>query len=135
MRAPGRKRPQRRRIAKAIERDLEAAASTARYIGSPEHKDTPSFAGHPRPRWADASICDRSLAEDQARVQQWLVAAIRRGTVSEDWEGDYPRYVWYKDGSTVFEGRLVNRTQGWYKGFPLKPTEWPPGIEAYHVDD
>lgn len=134
MRAPRRRRPQRRRIAGATESDLHAAASRARYIGSPEHKDTPSFAGHPRPR-ADASICDRALADQQDRVQQWLVSAIRGGTVSEHWEGDFPRYVWHKVGPTVFEGRLVNREQGWYKGFPLQPSEWPPGIEGNHEHD
>lgn len=135
MRAPGRRRPQRRRIAQSIDHDLEAVASTARYIGSTEHKDTPSFAGHPRPRWADASICDRSLADQLSQIQQWLETAIRRGTVSEDWEGGFPRYVWQKEGTTVYEARLVNRTQGSYKGYPLKPSEWPPGIESYDDRD
>lgn len=121
----------RRRIAQPTGRDLEAVASAATYIGSPEHKDTPSFAGQPQPR-ADASICDRSLASDRERVQQWLVDGIRLGTVSGYWEGDFPRYVWYKDGETVYEGRLVNRTQGEYKGFPLEPAEWPPGIESFY---
>jgi len=121
----------RRRIAKSIGRDLEAVASAATYVGSPEHKDAPSFAGQPQPR-ADASICDRTLASDRDRVQEWLAAGIRRGTVSEDWEGGFPRYVWYKEGETVYEGRLVNRTQGWYKGFPLSRTEWPPGIETFY---
>jgi len=121
----------RRRIAKPTGRDLEAAASAATYIGSPEHKDTPSFAGQPQPR-ADASICDRTLAGDRDRVQQWLAEGIRRGAVSGDWEGGFPRYVWYKEGETVYEGRLVNRTQGWYKGFPLGLAEWPPGIESFY---
>jgi hypothetical protein len=128
MRAPRRRRPRRRWIAAPTGRDLDAVASAARYCGSPEHKDTPSFAGQPKPR-ADASICDRSFASDRGRPQAWLTAAIRRGIVSEDWEGDFPRYVWYKEEATVYEARLVNRTQGWYKGFPLKPEEWPPGIE------
>lgn len=131
MRAPRRRRPLRRRIATPIGRDLETAASAARYIGSPEHKDTPSFAGQPQPR-ADASICDRTLASDRERAQQWLAAAIRRGTVSADWEGEFPRYVWYKEGETVYEGRLVNRAQGWYKGFPLTAAEWPPGIDSFY---
>lgn len=120
-----------RRIGTPPGRNLDAAASEAMYIGSPEHKDIPSFAGHPKHR-ADASICDRSLAEDQQRVQGWLEEAIRRGTVSEHWEGRFPRFVWYKEGRTVYEGRLVNRDQGWYKGYPLAAEESPAGIEAFY---
>lgn len=97
-------------------------------MGSPEHKDVPSFAGMPKPR-ADASICERRLARDQAEVQRWLQTAISRGVVGEPWEGEFPRYVWYKDAGTVYEGRLVNREQGSYKGYPLAREEWPPGVE------
>jgi hypothetical protein len=120
-----------RKIADPGGRDLEAPASEARYVGSPEHKDVPSFAGQPKHR-ADASICDRSLAADRERAQGWLEKAIRRGAVSEHWEGRFPRYVWYKEGETVYEGRLVNRDQGWYKGYPLTAEESPPGIEVFY---
>ena len=40
--------------------------------------------------------------------------------------------------ATVFEGRLVNRETGDYKGYPLAQDEWPAGIvEIYasHVRD
>lgn len=37
----------------------------------------------------------------------------------------FPRYVWHREGDTVFEGRLVNRGNGSYKGFPLEKEEWP----------
>lgn len=100
----------------------------ARYHGSPEHKDTPSFAGSPRPR-TDASLCDRTLASEHALVESWLQDAIRRGAVSEYWEGGFPRYVWYKDAETLYEARLVNRDQGIYKGYPLEEGEWPPLVE------
>jgi hypothetical protein len=33
----------------------------------------------------------------------------------------------YQDGDTVYEGRLVNREQGQYKGYPLGEDEWPIG--------
>jgi len=81
------------------------------------------------PNSSDASICERSLASDQAKAQSWLGEAMRRGAVGERWEGDFPRYVWYKDADTVYEGRLVNRELGWYKGYPLARDEWPPGLE------
>lgn len=108
--------------------DLEATARSVSYIGSPEHKDAPSFAGQARPR-RDASICPRELANDLSKVESWLRTGIRRGAVNERWEGKYPRYVWFKDGGRVYEGRLVNRVAGQYKGYPLEREEWPPGIE------
>ena len=40
----------------------------------------------------------------------------REGATGAPWEGGFPRYVWYKHGETVFEGRLVNRETGEYKG-------------------
>ncbi|MEA2489604.1 MAG: hypothetical protein QOH21_1396 [Acidobacteriota bacterium] len=58
----------------------------------------------------------------------WLSKAIERGAFGALWEGDFPRYVWYKDGSVVYEGRLINQELGEYKGYPLEPGEWPPGI-------
>ena len=126
------KRPAKlRRIGVPVGRDLDAVASAATYIGSPEHKDTPSFAGHPQPR-KTASICDRNLARDRDRPQQWLELGIRRGTVSDRWEGSFPRFVWCKVGDTVYEARLVNRVQGSYKGWPLSQEEWPPGIEDFY---
>lgn len=102
-------------------------AHKATYVGSPEHKDTPSFAGNPRPR-ADASICDRSLARKQTQITRWLRGAIRTGNVSAHWEGDFPRYVWYRENESVYEARLVNQGNGQYKGYPLNREEWPPNL-------
>jgi hypothetical protein len=131
MRAPKRKRPPVRIIGSPPPKiNLEDVANRARYIGSPEHKDTPSFSGNPRPR-ADASICDRRLAQDLDQVANWLKSAILDGHVSEYWEGEFPRYVWYRDGDTVYEGRLVNREAGSYKGYPLGSSEWPEGLKTF----
>jgi hypothetical protein len=103
-------------------------AGRARYVGSPEHKSGPSFAGPPKPR-GDASLCDRSLNQAQPRVTSWLRRALRQGTVGAPWEGDFPRYVWHREGEVVFEGRLTNREAGEYKGYPLLQDEWPEGLE------
>lgn len=128
MRAPKRKRPRvRALLPPEAQKDLRVVALRASYIGSPEHKDTISLAGVPRPR-ADASICDRKFARDFKTVALWLRSAILNGQVSEYWEGEFPRYVWYRDGDTVYEARLVNREAGWYKGYPLGRTEWPDGV-------
>ena len=111
---------------------LDDLASRVTYVGSPEHKDFYSFAGSPRLR-ADASCCPRWIRDAEV-VCEWLRDAIRRGATAAPWEDGYPRYVWYKHGQTVFEGRLVNRGNGEYKGFPLHRSEWPEGIEALYAE-
>lgn len=132
MRAVRRKRPRRREVYVSPGADLDRVANSAAYVGSPEHKDVPGFAGQPRLR-ADASCCPRDIV-DPAAIREWLRAAIRRGATGGPWEGKFPRYVWYKHDDTVFEGRLVNRGVGAYKGYPLHRNEWPEGIEALYAD-
>lgn len=131
MRSPRRRRPRRRSVAAPVPVDLASLAARATYVGSPEHKDLPSFAGPPRLR-RDASCCPRDLVADGERLGEWLRTAIRLGAVGEPWEGEFPRYVWYKHGQVVFEGRLVNRAQGAYKGYPLAEDEWPEGLEGIY---
>jgi hypothetical protein len=106
--------------------DVAQVARRARYVGSAEHKDAPSFVGQPRPR-ADATICDRTFADRQAEITAWLRAAIREGRTGE-WEGAFPRYAWHRQGDRVFEARLVNAGNGEYKGYELSASEWPQGV-------
>ncbi len=132
MRAAQRRRPQRRAIYVPPDTDLDRLADRATYVGSPEHKDVPGFAGQPRLR-ADASCCPREIA-DLELVNGWLRSAIRRGATGAPWEGEFPRYVWYKEGDTVFEGRLVNREAGSCKGYLLGENEWPNGIGEMYAE-
>lgn len=112
MRATRRRRPRYR----ALETpppgiDLDGLAMRADYVGSVEHKDTPSFvARQPRPR-PDASICPRELAHDPDRVVAWLRQGLRSGQVGH-WEGEFPRYVWYVVDEVCYEARLTNAVQG-----------------------
>jgi hypothetical protein len=130
LRAPRRRRPLLRRLGQApADIDVTAVAARVRYVGSPEHKDFPSFAGQPRPR-ADASLCDQRLRQEE--IDAWLRLAIERGAFSEYWEDGFPRYLWYKDGDTVYEGRLINRDSGEYKGWPLERSEWPAWINTLY---
>jgi hypothetical protein len=127
MRAPRRHRPLRRtRCVPPEGADLQSLAATVRYVGSCEHKTYPSFAGPPKPR-ADASKCDPKLA-DADELTEWLRQAIVAGSVGAPWEGDYPRYVWHRQGDVMYEGRLVNQEQGHYKGYPLTADELPEGL-------
>lgn len=111
--------------------DLDRVAAQARYEGSAYHKDAPSFVGQPKPR-PDASICPRDL--DRQTANEWLRSAIRNGMVAGPWDGGFPGYVWYRDGDTVFEGRLTNRGLGAYKGYPLDRGEWPKALVMRRVD-
>jgi len=131
MRAPQRKRPIKREFNVPRDADLAGIAEKVSYVGSPEHKDFPSFAGQPRFR-ADASRCPRWIKDRQV-VEEWLRSAIRRGAVGAPWERGFPRYVWRKENDTVFEGRLTNSVQGEYKGYPLERDEWPRGIEDMYA--
>jgi hypothetical protein len=106
--------------------DLRAQASVVRYVGSPEHKTSPSFAGSPKLR-ADATKCDPSLG-DAETLTAWLRDALIAGRVGSPWEGGFPRYVWHREGDVCYEGRLVNRDLGEYKGYPLARPEWPEGL-------
>lgn len=103
--------------------DLEAAAASATYIGSGEHKRYPNPLCDPNLR-SDASDCDSvdaALSQDPARLTAWLREAIRRGQVSPEVEGAFPRYVWARVSTTagdlVVEARLTNSGLGQYKGY------------------
>jgi hypothetical protein len=45
--------------------------------------------------------------------------------VSEQFEGDYPRYVWARLSGRPYIARLINREQGVYKGHPIEEFEIP----------
>ena len=127
MRAPKRKRPRHRTMGLPPDGvELAEVASRADYVGSAEHKSYPSFAGSPALR-SDASRCDPALA-DRDELTEWLRSSIRSGNVSEQWEGEWPRYVWHRQGEECYEARLVNQGRGQYKGYPLAPEEWPRGV-------
>ncbi len=106
--------------------DLHAQASVVCYVGSPEHKSSPSFAGSPKLR-ADATKCDPSLG-DAGALTSWLRDALVAGHVGGPWEGGFPRYVWRIEGDVCYEGRLTNRGLGEYKGYPIARTDWPEGL-------
>ena len=115
-----RRNPKARRIqAPPAGVDLAEVAKSCRYVGSPYHKDVPSFAGVSRARRPDASMCPRHLADEQGLVENWLRDAVKAGHVGA-WEQGYPRYVWYRDGGTVYEARQGSPGSGEYHGYPLE---------------
>ncbi len=127
MKSPGRKRPLSRRVAPETDPALlERCAESATYVGSPEHKSFPSFAGAPKLR-SDATRCPTHL-KDADQITLWLREAIRAGNVSDlSPDSSFPRYVWAFHEGLWFEGRVTNAEQGWYKGYPLAAEKVPLG--------
>ncbi len=85
---------------------------------------------------ASAKYLDNSLRAayhaSKIRDAGSAYSPLRRGATGGPWEGDFPRYVWYKLDNVVYEGRLVNRGLGDYKGYKLNENEWPENIEAFY---
>lgn len=130
MRAPKRKRELKREIGPVRDKSLlKKTAERVNYVGSSEHKSEPGVIRQSRPR-ADASLCPTELHTKRGftKITKWLRDAVSRGNVGHYWEGNFPRYVWYRDGETVYEARLTNREKGEYKGYPLEESEWPEGL-------
>jgi hypothetical protein len=101
----------------------EQVAARVSYVGSAEHKDYPSPAGHPALR-SDASPCDPRYT-DFAALTEVLREAIRRRCIGAIFEGDFPKYVWGWLDGRLYEARHINGPQGTYKGYPLKESEYP----------
>lgn len=128
VRSPGRKRTLPRRVAEApSEAELVRCAVSAVYVGSPEHKSFPSFAGPPKLR-SDASRCPTHL-KDGEQITTWLRAVILKGNVS-----DIPNGVGYPGTcgptETTHGSRRVSSTprRGTYTGYPLSIAEAPRGV-------
>lgn len=131
MRRPSfqRNNPKARRVV-APPRDVVLAevAESCRYVGSPYHKDRPSFAGTSHRRRPDASICPPYLADCRDRVENWLREAVSAGQVGV-WDRGFPRYVWYREGEVVFEARQGAPGSGEYHGYPLSPMQRVRGLQ------
>lgn len=125
MRSPGRKRARPHDLAHDVDAEqLTTWSAAVTYVGSPEHKTYPSFAGQPRLR-SDATPCPKHI-HDAQMVTAWLREGILAGHVSAHSDrGQFPRYVWSKIDDQWFEARLVNSEQGTYKGYPVMESEIP----------
>lgn len=114
-------------VATDPEIDLSEVANRCSYVGSPEHKSSPSFAGAPKLRHADATKCDPALSGADAQITQWLQSAVTSAQTGA-WERGFPKYVWYRSGGQCYEARLTNAEKGDYKGYALTDDECPDEI-------
>lgn len=110
---------------------LKSLAKQVAYEVSVQHKDTPSFAGTPRPRAGathvgavdespDCMLCPRRWAWQQDAATELLQLAIERGQFRDDEGSDLPRYVWARDPvdpRIIYEARRFTATG--YKAYPL----------------
>lgn len=102
----------------------------AEYLGSGEHKSAPWEGVRPSSRKEkNANRCPMTISKLQAT--NMLKAGIRAGNISEDFDGDMPRRVWYKRDSLLFEARLTDRADiesgkpAGYKGWPANSEDLP----------
>ncbi|MGI8803736.1 MAG: hypothetical protein ACR2KV_16485 [Solirubrobacteraceae bacterium] len=65
---------------------------------------------------------------DPMQITSWLRAGLGAGHVGAPWEGLFPRYVWHRVQGVCYEGRLVNREAGEYKGDEVEISEFPAAI-------
>ena len=107
--------------------NLTRVAGACRYVGSPYHKNHPSFAGPPRSR-PRTSKCPADLKDKRELMECWLRNALMSGQVGALWEGGFPRYVWHRDEDTVYEARQGSPGSGEYHGYPLMPNQVVRGL-------
>lgn len=116
---------QKRLATKPARGELSKAASGATYFPSEYHCRLPD--GRPRRiRAKPASICPREWTTPEAN--EALRHAIMRGRVSETWEDGFPRYVWYREGHTIYEARHTRGPHGTYHAYPIDLFEAPLGL-------
>jgi hypothetical protein len=104
---------------------IAQAAATAVY--SPSEFHCPGVKGQPAKfRLKPASICPKRWSDDDAT--RALREAIARGDVSDAWEEGFPRYVWHRDGNTLYEARHTRGPGGSYHAYPIEIIQAPLGL-------
>lgn len=75
------------------------------------------------------SICPKRWSADAARAA--LRRALLNGNVSENWLGEYPRYIWYRDETgVVYEARLSGGSPGSYHAYPIEDDQVPKDVTS-----
>jgi hypothetical protein len=111
-------------IARAFTAAMKAAATNAKYTGSPYHRPPGSKPGEVAYRTGLSSRCPPSWNNIEAtRV---LRNAILDGRVSVAWHNGYPRQVWHLEDDVLYEAMLTNSGNGEYHAYPLEDRwQWP----------
>jgi hypothetical protein len=105
---------------------LDQAAGGAVYFASPYHCQAPGR--RPARRSRPPTPCSRHWRRDEA--EKALKTSIRAGRVSEKWNDDFPRWVWYRDGDgTLYEARSELKTPERYHAYPVERHQVPRDIQ------
>jgi hypothetical protein len=96
-------------------------ARRAAYGGNPEHKRSPGDFDlmppvNPRP---GKTLCDATSPVAKVDAKRLLRSGLRKGMISEQWRGGWPKNVWAVDREEAFEAQLENSDQGMYHGYPM----------------
>jgi hypothetical protein len=95
---------------------LKEVAGIATYDPSPYHCPGPK--GQPPKRRAKpASRCPRAWTNQE--IIGALHKALLGGHVSSDWDGDFPRYAYHREGKLLYAARGC--AGGIYHAYPLEP--------------
>lgn len=106
---------------------LSRAANSATYSASPYHCQQEKGARRAS-RMKPASPCPRFWSAKEAL--QTLKRAIRFGYVSQKWIGDFPQYVWYREGEhTIYEARSEPRTPHRFHAYPIESSQVPRALQ------
>ncbi len=113
--------PGGKRLARSVNRvELMVAEAAASYSAS-EYHCPPQ-----KPRIKPATPCPRVWKASEANDA--LRLAIRNERVSEAWEDGFPRYVWHRDGETIYEARHTRGPHGTYHAYPIEAADAPRGL-------
>lgn len=132
------KKPQRSETkrpfkAKALRKNLDRSAlsdlaNKIQYLESPHHCAVGGARPARRKLGKPASKCPRKWSQREAL--EALKRSIKAGFVSEEANGDFPRYVWYREGEDIiYEARGEPQTPERFHGYPVEDYEVPRELE------
>jgi hypothetical protein len=105
---------------------LGNVVAAVRYEPSRYHCPGPN-GEHPLPRLKPGTPCTRKWSIAQATIA--LKHSINAGWVSDKWNEDFPRFVWYRDGDgTIYEARSEVGTPYRYHAYPVEIFEVPKAL-------
>lgn len=101
---------------------LDHLATTARYIGNPQHKLNPGDFNLTPPACGrtNKNLCDDAGIFKCAEAQALLCQGLREGLIGQEESDGWPCRVWSVDSTgRVFEAKLDAAGQGTYHAYPL----------------
>jgi hypothetical protein len=102
-------------------------AAAAAIYGSSEYHCRGPKGEPPKRRAKPASICPRKWNNDEAT--EALRMALKKGWVSETWDEGFPRYVWHREGTVMYEARHTRGPIGTFHAYPIEPFQSPNGLD------